>query len=48
MSLIDAVMPDVVATRQNQQNQQKQIIKPDPEANGEEGTQRIEENKGIL
>lgn len=38
LSLIDAVMPDVVASRQNQQNQQKQIIKPDPEANGEEVT----------
>lgn len=27
LSLIDAVMPEVVATRQNQQNQQKQIVK---------------------
>lgn len=38
LSLIDAVMPDIVATRQNQQNQQKQqMIKSEPpEANGEE------------
>lgn len=38
LSLIDAVMPDIVATRQNQQNQQKQqLIKSEPpEANGEE------------
>lgn len=27
LSLIDAVMPEVVATRQNQQNQQKQLVK---------------------
>lgn len=38
LSLIDAVMPDVVASRQNQQNQQKQAIKNETtEANGEEG-----------
>lgn len=38
LSLIDAVMPDVVAARQNQQNQQKQTIKSEgTEANGEEG-----------
>lgn len=39
LSLIDAVMPDVVASRQNQQNQQKQTVKtePPPETNGEEG-----------
>lgn len=39
LSLIDAVMPDVVASRQNQQNQQKQAVKtePPPETNGEEG-----------
>jgi len=39
LSLIDAVMPDVVATRQNQQNQQKQAITKTeiPETNGEEG-----------
>lgn len=30
-------MPDVVATRQNQQNQQKQTVKTEPDANGEEG-----------
>ncbi|KAJ8944393.1 hypothetical protein NQ314_009489 [Rhamnusium bicolor] len=37
LSLIDAVMPDVVASRQNQQNQQKQAIKAEvSEANGEE------------
>jgi len=37
LSLIDAVMPDVVAARQNQQNQQKQSIKNETaEANGEE------------
>jgi len=38
LSLIDAVMPDIVATRQNQQNQQKQqLIKSEPpEANGSE------------
>ncbi|XP_060521751.1 F-box-like/WD repeat-containing protein TBL1XR1-B [Cylas formicarius] len=37
LSLIDAVMPDVVASRQNQQNQQKQAIKNEgAEANGEE------------
>lgn len=38
LSLIDAVMPDVVASRQNQQNQQKQEIKAEQtETNGEEG-----------
>lgn len=39
LSLIDAVMPDVVASRQNQQNQQKQTtVRPEPtETNGEEG-----------
>nr|CAD7431881.1 unnamed protein product [Timema monikensis] len=38
LSLIDAVMPDVVASRQNQQNQQKQqIVKTEiQETNGEE------------
>ncbi|KAJ8870768.1 hypothetical protein PR048_027067, partial [Dryococelus australis] len=37
LSLIDAVMPDIVATRQNQLNQQKQqVVKDIPEANGEE------------
>lgn len=37
LSLIDAVMPDVVASRQNQQNVQKQAVKPDiTETNGEE------------
>lgn len=40
LSLIDAVMPDIVATRQNQQNQQKQqLIKSEPpETNGGEET----------
>lgn len=38
LSLIDAVMPDVVATRQNQINQQKQQVKVDTQdTNGEEG-----------
>lgn len=38
LSLIDAVMPDIVASRQNQQNQQKQQIKTDiQDTNGEEG-----------
>lgn len=39
LSLIDAVMPDVVASRQNQQNQQKQqIVKTEmQDTNGEEG-----------
>lgn len=40
LSLIDAVMPEVVAVRQNLQNQQKQAIKTEPpssaETNGEE------------
>lgn len=38
LSLIDAVMPDVVASRQNQQNQQKQQVKTEvQDTNGEEG-----------
>lgn len=38
LSLIDAVMPDVIASRQNQQNQQKQTVKTEQtETNGEEG-----------
>lgn len=38
LSLIDAVMPDVVASRQNQQNQQKQQLKTEiQDTNGEEG-----------
>lgn len=38
LSLIDAVMPDVVASRQNQQNAQKQAIKSEvTDTNGEEG-----------
>lgn len=38
LSLIDAVMPDVVATRQNQINQQKQQVKSEgQDTNGEEG-----------
>lgn len=38
LSLIDAVMPDVVATRQNQINQQKQQVKSESQdTNGEEG-----------
>lgn len=37
LSLIDAVMPDVVASRQNQQNAQKQAIKSEvTDTNGEE------------
>ncbi|XP_066141889.1 F-box-like/WD repeat-containing protein TBL1XR1 [Euwallacea fornicatus] len=37
LSLIDAVMPDIVAVKQNQQNQQKQAVKNETtEANGEE------------
>ncbi|KAJ9600589.1 hypothetical protein L9F63_026272, partial [Diploptera punctata] len=41
LSLIDAVMPDVVASRQNQQNQQKQqIVKNEmQDTNGEEASQ---------
>lgn len=38
LSLIDAVMPDVVASRQNQINQQKQQLKTEgQDTNGEEG-----------
>lgn len=38
LSLIDAVMPDVVASRQNQQNQAKQQVKTEvQDTNGEEG-----------
>lgn len=37
LSLIDAVMPDVVASRQNQQNQQKAIKAEASEGNGDEG-----------
>lgn len=38
LSLIDAVMPDVVASRQNQINQQKQQVKTEvQDTNGEEG-----------
>lgn len=37
LSLIDAVMPDVVATRQNQINQQKQQKTDVQDTNGEEG-----------
>lgn len=41
LSLIDAVMPDVVASRQNQQNQQKQQMKTEiQDTNGEEGNSR--------
>ncbi|RZF33732.1 hypothetical protein LSTR_LSTR014801 [Laodelphax striatellus] len=38
LSLIDAVMPDIVASRQNQQNKQKQqTVKTEPqETNGDE------------
>ncbi|XP_034949414.1 F-box-like/WD repeat-containing protein TBL1X [Chelonus insularis] len=36
LSLIDAVMPDVVASRQNQQNQQKQSKTEVQDTNGEE------------
>lgn len=39
LSLIDAVMPDVVASRQNQINQQKQQVKTEvQDTNGEEGS----------
>lgn len=42
LSLIDAVMPDVVATRQNQINQQKQQMKTEvQDTNGEEGNSFI-------
>lgn len=42
LSLIDAVMPDVVATRQNQINQQKQQVKVETQdTNGEEGMKKI-------
>lgn len=38
LSLIDAVMPDVVASRHIQQNQQKQAVKTEvSDTNGEEG-----------
>ena len=38
LSLIDAVMPDIVASKQNQQNQQKQQFKTEiQDTNGEEG-----------
>lgn len=42
LSLIDAVMPDIVASRQNQQNQQKQAIKSEiTDTNGEEGAEVV-------
>ncbi|KAK5646691.1 hypothetical protein RI129_005155 [Pyrocoelia pectoralis] len=42
LSLIDAVMPDIVATRQNQQNQQKQAIKSEiTDTNGEESSEVV-------
>lgn len=47
LSLIDAVMPDVVATRQNQQNQQKQLVKTEPDANGDEGENEKKADKGF-
>ncbi|XP_046991572.1 F-box-like/WD repeat-containing protein TBL1XR1 [Schistocerca americana] len=50
LSLIDAVMPDIVATRQNQQNQQKQqIVKTEmPDMNGEEAvTSNVAENMEV-
>lgn len=38
LSLIDAVMPDVVASKQNQQSQQKQQVTSEiQDINGEEG-----------
>lgn len=37
LSLIDAVMPDIVATRQNQQNHTKNMLKIESDKNGEEG-----------
>lgn len=51
LSLIDAVMPEVVASRQNQQNQHKQAIKTESaeNANGEESTSmQNNNNKSIL
>lgn len=49
LSLIDAVMPDVVAARQNQQNQQKQSIKNETaEANGEESKSLKGQKQGFL
>ncbi|GFG31504.1 hypothetical protein Cfor_11661 [Coptotermes formosanus] len=50
LSLIDAVMPDVVASRQNQQNQQKQqIVKTEmQDTNGEEAvTSNVTENMEV-
>ncbi|XP_018575424.1 F-box-like/WD repeat-containing protein TBL1XR1 [Anoplophora glabripennis] len=41
LSLIDAVMPDVVASRQNQQNQQKAIKAEASEGNGEESNTTV-------
>lgn len=42
-------MPDIVATRQNQQNQQKQMIKSEPpEANGEEAKPGNIQNSNII
>ena len=38
LSLIDAVMPEVVANRQNTQNPPKLPIKTDPETNGDDST----------
>ncbi|XP_063601259.1 F-box-like/WD repeat-containing protein TBL1XR1 [Penaeus indicus] len=39
LSLIDAVMPDVVASRQQQNQQQKAVVKTEiPSTNGDEGT----------
>lgn len=38
LSLIDAVMPDVVASRQQQNQQQKAVVKTEiPSTNGDEG-----------
>ena len=38
LSLIDAVMPDVVASRQQQNQQPKAVTKEIPSTNGDEGT----------
>ncbi|XP_073971536.1 transducin beta like ebi isoform X1 [Rhodnius prolixus] len=47
LSLIDAVMPDVVASRQ-QQNQQKPLLKNEPhDTNGDEGKGTAAPNPGI-
>jgi len=42
LSLIDAVMPEIVASRQNQNQQKQTVVKNDTqETNGEEGTATV-------